>query len=114
WSTSRARSRATSDSRCPRERSHERAGDEALGSRRAPEGPLELPAAIRSRGGGRGRLELPPPLVPGQGLQALARLDVLLLAGDDQRGALPAPLPLRLPATLPLHPLGGAGLRLRE
>ena len=41
---------------------------------------LELPAPLRPRGGRRHRLQLPPPLVPGQDLQAVARLELLVLA----------------------------------
>jgi hypothetical protein len=82
--------------------------------RRPPEALLELPAPLRPRGGRRDRLELRPALVPGQGAQAVARLDLLVLARHDQRRALPPPRRLRPPAPLPLRALGRARLRLGE
>ena len=47
---------------------------------RPPEAALELRAPLRPRGRRRGRLELPAALVPGEGLQGLARLELLVLA----------------------------------
>ena len=44
---------------------------DARGARRAPDAALELPAAVRSRGRRRGRLELPAALVSGQGQQGV-------------------------------------------
>ena len=93
-------------------------------SRRASEAPeapgvhaesvVEPPPAIGPRGRRRGGLELPAARLPGEGLQALARLELLLLARHDLRGAVPAADRVGAAAALPLRALGRAGLPVRE
>ncbi len=108
--------RATSASRSPEERhehSREAARRRTDSPRRPPEGALEPRPALGPRVGRRGRLELPAPLVPGQGLQAVARLDLLLLARHHHVGAAACCCPLGPAPPLPLRAFGGAGLRAR-
>ena len=75
---------------------------------------LELQAPLRPRGGRRDRLQLHAALVPGEGLQALARLELLLLARHDQRRAAAAARGLGPAADVPVRALGRARLRLGQ
>src|SRR5215469_16319383 len=111
WWISPGRWSATSGSRSPEARHDQAPGNR---SRCSPSKALERPPALGPRVGRRGGLELRAPLVPGTELPALAGLELLVLARNDLRSALPPPDPLRHPADVPPHPLGGAGVPVGE